>query len=93
MNMWACDEDFLDVLEEGFVEFLKDNSKDPLKKEFLVPVIIDRLIKTGKAQVEILPTEDKWIGITYQEDTEAARTEFKRMTEEGLYPKRLWTSN
>ena len=90
MNMWACDVDFLDVLEEKFIEFLGDNSKDPLKKEFLVPVIIDRLIKEGKAQVEILPTEDKWIGITYQEDTEAARAEFKRMTAEGIYPKKLW---
>ena len=90
MNMWACDEDFLDVLYENFVEFLRDDSRDPLKKEFLVPVLIDKLIKQGKAEVEILPTEDKWIGITYQEDTEAARAEFRRMTEEGMYPERLW---
>ena len=90
MNMWACDVDFLDVLEEKFIEFLGDNSKDSLKKEFLVPVIIDRLIKAGKARVEILPTEDKWIGITYQEDTEAARVEFERMAAEGVYPKKLW---
>ena len=90
MNMWACDEDFLDVLEENFIEFLKDETRDPLKKEFLVPVLIDKLIKKGKATVEILPTEDKWIGITYQEDTEAARAEFKRMAEEGVYPKSLW---
>ena len=90
MNMWACDVDFLDVLEESFNEFLKNDSKDPLKKEFLVPVIIDRLVKTGKAQVEILQTEDKWIGITYQEDTESARAEFERMAAEGTYPKKLW---
>ena len=90
MNMWACDEDFVDVLYEGFVDFLKDDTKDPLKKEFLVPVIIDRLIKTGKAQVDILPTEDKWIGITYQEDTEAARAEFERMASQGIYPEKLW---
>lgn len=90
MNMWACDVDFFDVLEENFTRFLNDNSKDPLKKEFLVPVIIDQLIKTGKAQVEILPTEDKWIGITYQEDTEVARAEFEKMVEEGIYPKKLW---
>ena len=32
MNMWACDEDFLDLLDERFVQFLSDESKDPLKK-------------------------------------------------------------
>lgn len=90
MNMWACDVDFLDVLYESFVDFLMDDSKEPLKKEFLVPVIIDKLIKQGKAQVEILPTEDKWIGITYQEDTEVARAKFERMSAEGIYPKKLW---
>ena len=74
----------------SFEQFLKDDSKDPLKKEFLVPVLIDRLLKEDKASVEILPTDDKWIGITYQEDTEAARAEFKRMAEEGIYPKSLW---
>ena len=90
MNMWACDTDFLDVLEENFIRFLKDDSKDPLKKEFLVPVLIDSLIKEGKANVAILPTDDKWIGITYQEDTEAARAEFNRMVKEGIYPAALW---
>ena len=90
MNMWACDDDFLDILEERFKQFLKDDTRDPLKKEFLVPVLVDRLLKEDKATVEILPTDDKWIGITYREDTEAARAEFKRMAEEGIYPERLW---
>ena len=90
MNMWACDEDFLEILEDRFKVFLADDSKDPLKKEFLVPVLIDRLIKEEKVSVEILPTEDKWIGITYKEDTEAAREEFRRMAEEGIYPAKLW---
>ena len=90
MNMWACDPDFLDILEERFIGFLNDPSKDPLKGEFLVPVLIDRLIKENQASVKVLPTSDKWIGITYREDTDAARAEFKRMTAEGIYPAKLW---
>lgn len=90
MNMWACDTDFLEILEDSFIKFLGDDSKDPLKKEFLIPVLIDRLIKEGKVSVSILPTDEKWIGITYQEDTEAARAEFKRMAKEGIYPDKLW---
>ena len=91
MNMWACDADFLDILEERFIRFLSDPSKDLTKNEFLVPVLIDHLIKEGKADVKILPTDDKWIGITYREDTEAARAEFVRMAEEGIYPEKLWS--
>lgn len=90
MNMWACDADFLDVLEENFTEFLKDDGKDPLKKEFLVPVIIDKLIHKNRVEVSILPTDEKWIGITYKEDTEAAIAAFAAMTENGVYPKKLW---
>ena len=90
MNMWACYPDFLEVLEENFVEFLKDESRDPLKKEFLIPVLIDKLIHQKKTEVRILPTEDKWIGITYRDDTEAAIAAFAKMTEDGIYPKKLW---
>jgi len=90
MNMWACDTDFLDCLEDRFVSFLSDKSLDPVKTEFLIPVLIDKLIKENKASVKILPTDEKWIGITYQEDTEMARAEFRRMREEGVYPERLW---
>ena len=91
MNMWACDEDFLELLEERFIRFLKDETKDKVKQEFLIPVLIDGLIKEKKASVKILPTDEKWIGITYVEDTEAARNAFKRMIEEGIYPDRLWS--
>lgn len=90
MNMWACDADFLDILEEYFIRFLSDPSGDLSKKEFLVPVLIDHLIKEKKASVRILPTDEKWIGITYREDTQAAREEFAKMAKEGIYPEKLW---
>ena len=90
MNMWACDADFLDVLEEYFRDFLADEKTDLIKNEFLVPVLIDRLIREGKASVKILPTDEKWIGITYREDIEKAQAEFRKMSEAGIYPERLW---
>ena len=90
MNMWACDADFLDVLEEYFRDFLADEKTDLIKNEFLVPVLIDRLIREEKASVKILPTDEKWIGITYREDIEKAQAEFRKMSEAGIYPERLW---
>ena len=37
MNMWGLTPDFMEILEKGFVEFLKDKEKDELKKEYLLP--------------------------------------------------------
>ena len=79
MNMWAAYPEFLDKLESGFAEFLKDESGDPLKKEYLIPIIVDGLLKQNKATVKVLETQDKWIGITYKEDTELAQAGFRKM--------------
>ena len=56
MNMWAAYPEFLDKLESGFAEFLKDESGDPLKKEYLIPIIVDGLLKQNKATVKVLET-------------------------------------
>ncbi|MDD7305234.1 MAG: sugar phosphate nucleotidyltransferase [Peptoniphilaceae bacterium] len=90
MNMWACYEDFLAYLEEDFIKFLKDDSKDELKKEHLLPIIVDGLLKQNKVDLTAIETEDKWIGITYKEDADLARKEFKIMLDAGKYPKKLW---
>ena len=63
---------------------------DPCKKEYLVPIIIDGLLKSGRATVKVLETPDRWIGITYQEDTEAAQKGFADMIAAGEYPEKLW---
>ena len=90
MNMWAAFPEFFDVLESKFVEFLGDNEGNPLKKEYLVPIIVDQLLKAGKAEVKVLETQDKWIGITYHEDLESARDNFQRMIKNGKYKENLW---
>ena len=90
MNMWAGYPDFIKVLDERFTEFLKDEAGDPLKKEYLLPIIVGDLLEEGNVDVKVLETHDKWIGITYKEDTELAQAGFKKMTEDGIYPEKLW---
>lgn len=88
MNMWAGFPDFIDYLEEGFVDFLSNLQSDT--EEYLLPNIIDRLLKKQKATVKVLETTDKWIGITYKEDVELAQAAFAEMIEAGIYPEKLW---
>ena len=91
MNMWAADPDFLDYLEEGFVDFLKNLGDNPTKAEYLLPIIVDDLLKKDKATVKVMKTRVKWIGITYKEDPELAQKGVRDMVASGLYAADLWS--
>ena len=59
--------------------------KNPLKDEFLLPTIVDDMIKNEGAKVKVLTTDDKWYGVTYKEDAEPVRVAIKGLVEKGLY--------
>ena len=90
MNMWGFTPDFIEELDKGFTEFLKTVPEGDVKKEYLLPGVVDNLIKSGDATVQILPTEDKWFGVTYKEDKEAVVSAFKDLIAKGVYKEDLW---
>ncbi len=90
MNMWGLTPAFMEILEEGFINFLKDDTGDPLKKEYLLPDLIDGLIREGRARVDVLKTTDTWFGVTYQEDRQRVEDAFKNLTVNGVYPRQLF---
>lgn len=89
MNMWGLKPEFIDGLEKGFVEFLSNVKEGDLKAEYLLPSIIDGMIKDGRATVEVLPTNDKWFGVTYKEDAPVVIESIKKLVKDGLYPEKL----
>lgn len=89
MNMWGFTPDFLDGLNDGFVEFLKDNCENP-KAEYLLPEVVGALLKEKKASVKVLPTNDKWFGVTYKEDKEKVVQSLKELIDKGQYPASLY---
>ena len=90
MNMWGLTPAVMDVLEKGFVEILHGLDAADIKKEYLLPEMIDRLFKEGKAKVDVLDTKDTWFGVTYQEDKEVVIAAFDRLAKEGVYPETLY---
>ena len=90
MNMWGLTPVFMETLEKGFVEFLENVEEGDIKKEYLLPEMIDRLIKEGKAKVDVLETKDTWFGVTYQEDKASVTAAFKKLAEDGVYPAQLY---
>ena len=90
MNMWGLPLEFLQELEKGFVEFLKNVKPGDLKAEYLLPTMIDQLIQEGRAQVDVLKTHDSWFGVTYQEDKEKVIEAFQELVNQGVYAKKLF---
>lgn len=90
MNMWGFTADFIDELDKRFVKFLDGISGNELKAEYLLPSIVDDLIKEGSAQVKVLDTKDKWFGVTYKEDKYTVQSSLKKLVEQGVYPASLY---
>lgn len=91
MNMWGLQPQFIEALQEGFVQFLSAQDLDPLKGEYLLPTYIDALLQSGKAQVSVLNSSDTWFGVTYQEDKAAVKEAFDRLISEGVYRTSLYS--
>ena len=91
MNMWALQPEFMNTLEQGFCEFFQGAAKaDPLKAEYLLPIYIGQLLREGKVTVQVLPTSEKWFGVTYREDKPAVMESFRKLIEGGVYTSPLF---
>lgn len=84
MNLWGFKPEVMDVLDEQFKIFLKDNINEP-KKEFFIPAVVDTMINKLSYKFKVVETDEKWYGITYKEDLPMIQNAIKTMTENGLY--------
>lgn len=90
MNMWGLTPAFIKELERGFPEFLSGLKEGDLKSEYLLPTIIDQMIKDGRARVKVLETRDHWFGVTYKEDKEGVAESIRALISQGVYPEKLF---
>lgn len=89
MNFWCYPKKFMSVLKKGFPEFLA-NMTDPQKDEYLLPIIADGMLKEG-VEFSVLPTDDLWFGVTYKEDKASVVESFRKLYEDGVYKKDLYS--
>ena len=90
MNMWGLTPDFMEYLEKGFVDFLKNLPEGEIKKEYLLPTIIGDMLQSGEAKVKLLESRDKWFGVTYKEDKADVVKAFKELIAAGVYKEKLF---
>ena len=70
-------------------DFLKEQGNQ-LKSEFYIPTAVDTLIQQGSISAKVLPTNEKWFGVTYKEDMKRARNSVKKLIKQEIYPEKLW---
>lgn len=90
MNMWGLPPQFFGKLEQGFEEFLSNLDGNELKKEYLLPQIIGDMLGKKEARVKVLPSHDRWFGVTYKEDKAAVVGAIRGLVEKGMYPGKLY---
>lgn len=91
MNMWGFTPGFVAALEKGFPAFLeKALVENPLKGEYFLPSVVSGLLAADAATVQVLPSRDRWYGVTYQADKPVVMAALAQMGQDGLYPTPLW---
>ncbi|MGE4489753.1 MAG: NDP-sugar synthase [Kiritimatiellales bacterium] len=89
MNTWGFTPRLFQSLETGFVRFL-ERAGNELKSEYLLPELIDGMIRNGETSVTVLPTNEKWMGVTYAEDKPQVMAGIREKIAAGIYPENLW---
>lgn len=90
MNMWGLSPAFVEILENGFKEFLDRLDSENPTGEYLLPTIIGELLEEGRMQVEVLQSHDKWFGVTYKEDKKDVVQEIQKLIADGIYKEKLF---
>lgn len=89
MNFWGLMPDYFDYSEREFRRFL-DKYIDTPKSEFFIPSVVDKLIRSGEATVDVLDTNARWFGVTYPQDRQNVVDKLAELHKKGVYPERLF---
>ncbi len=89
MNFFGFHPSVFNAMETQFADFVKENWDKP-KAEFLIPSVVSKQIEKGEIQMKVIPNNEQWYGVTYQEDKIPVQTAFSELTEAGKYPPALW---
>jgi len=90
MNFWGFTPAVFKITEELFVAFAEAN-KDKPKAEFFIPLIGENLVKSNTATFKVVPTSNKWFGVTYKEDKPFVQDSIDQLVKNGTYPTKLWS--
>ena len=89
MNVWGFTPDLFKHLKAMFIDFLEKEGSE-MKSEYLIPTVVNNLIRSGQKQVHVLRTSSKWFGVTYKEDKPFVSQQIQELIDDDTYPKILF---
>jgi hypothetical protein len=89
MNFWGFPAGIVAPLQDGLAAFLESHGDDA-RAEYLLPDLVDALIREGRARVRVLPGGGPWFGVTYKEDRAGVMRSIRALIDAGEYPELLW---
>ncbi len=89
MNMWGFTPVLFNYLKEMFLHFLNEKGEE-IDSEFLIPTVINDLIKNGRETVQVLRSNSLWFGVTYKEDKPYVVEAIQKLITSGKYPQKLF---
>ena len=87
-NLWGFQPDIVAPLRELFAAFLA--SGPGLDCEFYLSEAVNDLITAGRARCTVLPTRERWLGVTFPDDHAGVAESLRGLVDSGVYPMRLW---
>ena len=89
MNLWGLHPSIFDRLDRKFDNFIRTCFQEE-KSEIYLPFVIDEALQAGEIQVDVLPTDSRWYGVTYKDDLPDVQKGIASLMKEGVYPNPLW---
>ena len=89
MNVWGFMPDLFDYLQSMFVDFLEKEGNE-MKSEYLIPFVVNDLIRSGQEKVHVLRSNAAWFGVTYKKDRTFVLGEIQKLIQMGVYPEKLF---
>ncbi|PTX18088.1 nucleotidyltransferase-like protein [Pontibacter mucosus] len=89
MNLMAFKPSVLPYFGQYLKAFLDEKGQE-LKSEFYLPSVVNQMLAAGTAQVKVIPTPEKWFGVTYPEDKANTTRQIAKLIEAKVYPSLLW---
>lgn len=90
MNCFGFTPSVLTHMKPLFEEFLEQNKDNLAVCEFLISTTMEKMIAGGTCEIQVIPTESLWKGVTYIADAEPFREFIRKQKAMGNYPKSLW---
>lgn len=90
MLMYGLNYSVIEYIENNFSKFFKENEDKIDTCEYLLPTVLTSMINEDKIKIKLIPTKEKWMGVTYKEDLKTLKDYLDDLKKKNIYPEVLY---